>query len=118
MCLPFKARHHEGHRVYSRRDFAPRPKLRLPLLLLSGKLLSELYLVHSTEPLQHLVTVVDEYDRLKCCSVKAAKDNKLTDYLIASRRTMIDYKRIGPHDGARLIMYEDGRYKTVLCEKC
>ena len=64
-------------------------------------------LVHSTEALQHLVTVVDDYDRLKCCSVKAAKDNKLVDYLIASRRTMIDDERIGPHGGVRLIMYED-----------
>lgn len=73
-------------------------------------------LVHSTEALQHLVTVVDEYDRLKCCRVKAAKDNKLADYLVASRRTMIDDERIGPHDGVRLIVYDDGRYKFLVYE--
>ena len=69
-------------------------------------------LVHSTEALQYLTNEVDEYDHLKCCSVKAA-DNKLTDYLIESRCTMIDDECIGPHDGVRLIMY-DGRYKFMV----
>ena len=56
------------------------------------------------------------YSHLKGTLTKAVSNNKLTDYAIITRSTMIDDEYIGPHDAVRLILSEDRRYKLMIYE--
>ena len=62
------------------------------------------------------MNAVSKYSHLKSSSVKALSNNKLTNYVIASRNTIIDDECVGPHDVARLIMCEDGKHKFMVYE--
>ena len=56
------------------------------------------------------------YSHLKGTQTKAVSNNKLTDYAIVTRSTMIDDECIGPHDAVRLFFSEDRRYKLMVYE--
>ena len=51
--------------------------------------------IQAVDTLQYCVDEVSKYGCLKCCRVKAARDNELTNYVIATRSTMIDDKQCG-----------------------
>ena len=55
------------------------------------------------------------YNHLKATQTKATH-NKLTDYDIVTRSTMIDDECIGPHDEVRLILSESKSYKFTVYE--
>ena len=71
LCLPLKARLPEDRLAKRLHSEAKDTAIDTPV----RETVRRTVLVHSTKALQYLLTVVDH---LKCCSVKAAKDNKLT----------------------------------------
>ena len=74
--------------------------------------------LQSSEILDYFMNMVSKYSHLRSNCVKASANNKLTNYAIASRSTIIDDERVGPHDAIRLIMSEDGKYKFMIYEHC
>ena len=72
--------------------------------------------LQSTEMFDYFMNAVSKYSHLRSNSVKASSNNKLTNYVIASRNTIIDDECVGPHDAARLIMCEDGKHKFMVYE--
>jgi hypothetical protein len=72
--------------------------------------------LQSSEMLDYFMNIVSKYSHLRSNCVKASASNKLTNYVIASRSTIIDDERVGPHDAIRLIMCEDGKYKVMAYE--
>ena len=75
----------------------------------------------SATPVDVLESIVNmsadpAYNHLKATQTKAVSNNKLTDYAIVTRSTMIDDECIGPHDAVRLILSEDRRYKFMVYE--
>lgn len=56
------------------------------------------------------------YSRLRSSCVKASSNIKLTNYVLASRTTVVHDECVGPHDAVRLILCEDGKYKFMVYE--
>ena len=73
--------------------------------------------LQSSEMLDYFMNMVSKYSHLRSNYVKASA-NKLTNYAIASTSTIIDDEHVGPHDGIRLIMSEDGKYKFMIMSTC
>ena len=72
--------------------------------------------LRSMEMFDYFTSVVSQYSHLKSSSVKASANNKLTNYVIVTRSTIIDDGCIGPHDAVGLIMCEDGKFKFMVYE--
>ena len=66
--------------------------------------------------LESVVRMSPVYSHLKATQTKAVSNNKLTDYAIITRSTMIDDECIGPRDAVRLVFSEDRRYKFIVYE--
>ena len=62
----------------------------------------------SAEILECFMDEASDYSHVTCSSTKASSSNKLTNYILATRSTMIDNECIGPHDAMRLVAREDG----------
>ena len=59
------------------------------------------------------MNVVSKYSRLKSSNMKASSNNKVTNYIIASRSIVINNECVGPHNTVRLITCEDGKCKFI-----
>ena len=103
----------QDHLVFSLRGAR---RQRQPSLHRSGKRLGKAMRLQSSEMLNYFMNMVSKYSHLRSNCVKASANNKLTNYAIASRSTIIDDEHVGPHDAIRLIMSEDGKYKFMVYE--
>ena len=55
--------------------------------------------------LESVVRMSPVYSHLKATQTKAVSNNKLKDYAIITRSTMIDDECIGPRDAVRLVFF-------------